>query len=226
MCLCCEVFPECYDRYWDFGEHPCLLNACCYACCGNGLEDPNFAQRLLCQCNTVANYDECLSETHLISTGLCCLGCIPGAIYATLFWEPHYDAERDKARKAFLQHRAERNQAKKEAAKAKKKAKRKSERERSKRAAKKRAKENFIEFDEEAWAATLPVELKKKPHRTSAVAPEEQSMEFRGLKKGFLVSGSRPATAATAPSRPPTATARPPTAAAPAPAPAPAEEPA
>ena len=97
-----------------------------------------------------------------------------------------------------------------------------------KKAAKKEAKENFVEFDEDAWYESLPDRLKKKPHRTSKVAPEAQEMEFRGLKRGFLLSDSRPATAATAPSRPPTAPSTVPaaTAGAPAPAPAPAEKPA
>ena len=106
MCICCEIFPACIDRYWEFPEHPCVVNACCYACCGNGLEDPNLAQRIFCQCNTVANYDECGSEPHLISLALCPF-LIPGAVYAAFFWEPHYDAERDKALRAFLKHREE-----------------------------------------------------------------------------------------------------------------------
>ena len=88
MCICCEIFPACIDRYWEFPEHPCVVNACCYACCGNGLEDPNLAQRVFCQCNTVANYDECGSEPHLISLALCPF-LIPGAVYAAFFWEPH-----------------------------------------------------------------------------------------------------------------------------------------
>ena len=98
-----------------------------------------------------------------------------------------------------------------------------------KKAAKKEAKENFVEFDEDAWYKSLPDRLKKKPHRGSnKVAPEAQEMEFRGLKRGFLLSDSRPATAATAPSRLPTAPSTVPaaTAGAPAPAPAPAEKPA
>ena len=94
MCICCEIFPACIDRYWEFPEHPCVVNACCYACCGNGLEDPNLAQRVFCQCNTVANYDECGSEPHLISLALCPF-LIPGAVYAAFFWEP-----RDAVRKA------------------------------------------------------------------------------------------------------------------------------
>ena len=231
MCICCEIFPACIDRYWEFPEHPCVFNACCYACCGNGLEDPNLAQRIFCQCNTVANYDECGSEPHLISLALCPF-LIPGAVYAAFFWEPHYDAERDKALRAFLKHREERKRAAKQAAIEKKKNKRKAERARLKKAAKKEAKENFVEFDEDAWYESLPDRLKKKPHRGSnKVAPEAQEMEFRGLKRGFLLSdSSRPATAATAPSRPPTAPSAVPAATAgapaPAPAPAPAEKPA
>ena len=96
MCICCEIFPACIDRYWEFPEHPCVVNACCYACCGNGLEDPNLAQRIFCQCNTVANYDECGSEPHLISLALCPF-LIPGAVYAAFFWEPH-DAVRKSTR--------------------------------------------------------------------------------------------------------------------------------
>ena len=150
MCICCEIFPACIDRYWEFPEHPCVVNACCYACCGNGLEDPNLAQRIFCQCNTVANYDECGSEPHLISLALCPF-LIPGAVYAAFFWEPHYDAERDKALKAFLRHREERKRAAKQAAIEKKKNKRKAERARLKKAAKKEARENFVDFDEDAW---------------------------------------------------------------------------
>ena len=150
MCICCEIFPACIDRYWEFPEHPCVVNACCYACCGNGLEDPNLAQRIFCQCNTVANYDECGSEPHLISLALCPF-LIPGAVYAAFFWEPHYDAERDKALRAFLKHREERKRAAKQAAIEKKKNKRKAERARLKKAAKKEAKDNFVEFDEDAW---------------------------------------------------------------------------
>ena len=230
MCICCEIFPACIDRYWEFPEHPCVVNACCYACCGNGLEDPTLAQRVFCQCNTVANYDECGSEPHLISLALCPF-LIPGAVYAAFFWEPHYDAERDKALKAFLRHREERKRAAKQAAIEKKKNKRKAERARLKKAAKKEARENFVDFDEDAWYESLPDRLKKKPHRGSGkVAPEAQEMEFRGLKRGFLLSDSRPATAATAPSRPPTAPSTVPAATAgapaPAPAPAPAEKPA
>ena len=101
MCICCEIFPACIDRYWEFPEHPCVVNACCYACCGNGLEDPNLAQRIFCQCNTVANYDECGSEPHLISLALCPF-LIPGAVYAAFFWEPH-DAVRKSTRE--LGHR-------------------------------------------------------------------------------------------------------------------------
>ena len=164
MCICCEIFPACIDRYWEFPEHPCVVNACCYACCGNGLEDPNLAQRIFCQCNTVANYDECGSEPHLISLALCPF-LIPGAVYAAFFWEPHYDAGRDKALKAFLRHREERKRAAKQAAIEKKKNKRKAERARLKKAAKKEARENFVEFDEDAWYESLPDRLKKPSTR-------------------------------------------------------------
>ena len=56
----------------------------------------------------------------------------------------------------------------------------------------------LVEFDEDAWYESLPERLKKKPHRGSnKVAPEAQEMEFRGLKRGFLLSdSSRPARAA------------------------------
>ena len=100
MCICCEIFPACIDRYWEFPEHPCVVNACCYACCGNGLEDPNLAQRIFCQCNTVANYDECGSEPHLISLALCPF-LIPGAVYAAFFWEQEFGHD---SYRSFLIH--------------------------------------------------------------------------------------------------------------------------